>query len=234
MKLDYSILTIGYKSLQNIKNRVNEAYSSYEPKEFILIINYFSDESWKILEYAKNEPRITRYVFCSQNIGFAKAINLAYKISKSEYLIMLNDDCLMQKNCYESLVDSLITENIGISCLEIGGKPKDFITIPKGFVLGLKRKMIKECGDYIYDEIASPLGCERELAYRAKTKNYEVALAKNCVYHHSFDISSNPQRIINYLGEEMSPQGLKPFQFESEKQLELIIEEHAKKIISNK
>lgn len=232
MNEEYAVLTLGYKSLQNVKDRVSEAYDLQKPNEFILVINYYSEESWRILEYAKNEPKITRYAFCSQNIGFSKAINLAYKMSKSKNLIMLSDDCCMKNSSHQLLANALKPQDIGISCVEIGGKSDDIIPIPKGFVLGLKSKMIKECGDYIYDEIASPLGCEQELTYRAKTKNYNLSLVKNCYYSHSFDISSNPQRIINYLGEEMSPQGEKAFQYETEKNLRQKIEQH-KKIIRN-
>lgn len=228
MNEEYGILILGYKSLQNIKNRVSEAYESQKPKEVILVINFYSEESWKILEYAKNEPKITRYAFCSQNVGFSKAINFAYKMSKSKNLIMLSDDCSMKNCSHQALANALQPENIGISCVEMGGKSDDSIPIPKGFVLGLKSKMIKECGDYIYDEIASPLGCERELTYRAKTKKYDVALVNNCSYFHSFDISSNPQRMINYLGDNTSPQGENPFQYETEKKLEEKIKKYKK------
>jgi hypothetical protein len=222
----YSILTIGYKSLENIKNRIEEAYKFANPDEFIVIINYYSEESWKILDYVKNEPKVTRYCFSSQNMGFSKAINLAYKISKNDHLIMLSDDCSVRGNSYKLLSDALLQDRAGISCVEIGGDHRDCITVPKGFLLGLKKQMIKDCGNYIYDEVASPLGCERELAYRAKSKNYDVVLAKGCEYSHSYDISSNPSRIINYLCENMSPQGINPFQFESEKKLLELIEQH--------
>jgi len=229
-KNNYAILTIGYKSLDNIKKRVEEAYSGFPPDEFILIINFYSEESWKILEYAKNEPRITRFIFSSQNMGFAKAINLAYKISWSKYLIMLSDDCAVHPATYKSLVETLIPDNIGISCVGMGGKPNDIISIPQGFVLGLKSKMIKDCGDYVYDEIASPLGCERELAYRAATKGYITAKANECVYSHIHDISNNPEAIINYLGRQMSPRGFQHFQDYTETELEKKIDEHKKNI----
>jgi GT2 family glycosyltransferase len=85
MSESYSVITIGYKSLKNIINRINEVYDGPNPpNEFILIINYYSEESWDILDYAKKDNRITRFVFCSQNIGFAKAINLGGSISKSD------------------------------------------------------------------------------------------------------------------------------------------------------
>jgi hypothetical protein len=71
MKKTYSVVTIGYKSLENIKNRVNESYEGPNPPdEFILIINHYSGESWAILEYAKNEKRITEPNTRSFTFGF--------------------------------------------------------------------------------------------------------------------------------------------------------------------
>ena len=41
---DYSVITIGYKSLDNIKNRLSECYDGPNPpNEFILVINYYSE-----------------------------------------------------------------------------------------------------------------------------------------------------------------------------------------------
>ena len=232
MRKTYSVITIGYKSLENIKNRINEVYNGPNPPdEFILIINYYSDESWRILEYAKNEDRITRYVFCSQNIGFAKAINLGCSICKTDNFIILNDDCKINQNTCFSLSEMLV-DNYGISTILLGGKSGDIIKIPQGFILGLKKEMIQKIGGYIYDEIASPLGCERELTYRAKTLGYDLINDDNLYYHHIHDISNNPYNIINYFGNSVTPQGVNGFQTETEKLLEEKINDHKNKILN--
>jgi hypothetical protein len=106
----YAIIMIGYKSVDNITNRINEAYADGSPNEFILIINHYSEESYKILEYAKNEPRITRYIYCSQNIGFAKAMNLGASIARSDNLIIANDDCSTNANTHMNLSEALKEE----------------------------------------------------------------------------------------------------------------------------
>lgn len=234
MTKSYSIITIGYKSLKNILDRLDEVYNGpTPPDEFILIINYYSDESWKILEHAKNDSRITRFVFCSQNIGFAKAINLGCSISKSDNLIVLNDDCKINQNtCYE-LSESLV-DNYGISTILRGGKKDDIAPMPQGFILGLRKDLINEIGGYVYDEIASPLGCERELTYRLKSKGYDLIFKPNLFYSHVHDISNNPTTTINYLGTEMSPQGEKAFQFHTESELNKRIENHKNKILNGK
>ena len=227
---NYAVITIGYKSLNNIINRVNEAYTDGSPNEFILIINHYSEESLKILEYAKNEPRITRYVYCSQNIGFSKAMNLGYRIANSEYLILLSDDCASNSETYRGLTSALIPEKNGISCVAMGGRAGDIIPTPQGFLIAVKKQAIKLSGDYIYDEEASPLGCERELTYRLKASGFNLEKSSACFYSHVHDISNNPQSKINYLGNLISPQGENAFQPKSEIHLELKVEEHKKKI----
>jgi hypothetical protein len=212
MKKTYSIVMIGYKSLDNIKNRVNEVFlGSNPPDEFILIINYYSEDSFNILEYAKNDKRITRYIFCSQNIGYAKAINLGCSISTTDNIIILNDDCKINQDTCFSLSEMLI-DNYGLSTILIGGNYNDTISIPQGFILGIKRDSINQIGGYVYDEIASPLGCERELTYRLKVNGYELINDNTLFFQHIHDISNNPTTVINYLGKNVVPQGANGFQ----------------------
>jgi hypothetical protein len=234
MSNTYSVITIGYKSLNNIINRVNECYNGPNPpNEFILIINYYSEESYKILEYVKNESRITRYVFCSQNIGFAKAINLGYKLSNSENLIILNDDCQINQNtCYR--LSEMLVNNFGISTILLGGKSGDLCPMPQGFILGIKKIIVDGIGGYIYDEIASPLGCERELTYRVKVLGYDLAWDSNLYFKHVHDISNHPTTIINYLGNNISPRGENSFQDYTESKLDEKINKHKNNIINGK
>jgi hypothetical protein len=231
MGFNYSFITIGYKSLENIKNRVNDVYSGqYPPTEFILIINYYSNISWEILEYAKSDTRITRYIFNSQNIGFAKAMNLGASISKSPYLIMSNDDCKSSQLTYTSLINELNKDGIGLSCVGFGTRPYDTIDVPLGFLIGLKKSIIKDIGGYVYDEEASPLGCEIELTYRSKYYGYGLSKSEQNYHEHIFDISSNPKTTINYLGDDMSPQGDNPFQFRTMENINKKINEYKNKL----
>jgi GT2 family glycosyltransferase len=216
METKYSFVTLAYKSLDNIKQRIDDVYNGdFPPSEFIVVINYYSNISWDILNYIKNEPRVTRYVFNSQNIGFAKGINLGISISKYPFIIMSNDDCKSNQTTYISLIKELQKENVGLSCVNYGTRLIDTIDIPLGFLLGIKKSVIKKIGGYVYDEDASPLGCEVELTYRMKYNGYDLQKCEQNYFEHVFDISSNPKTIINYLGEDMSPQGFNAFQFET-------------------
>ena len=101
---NYGVVTIGYKSLDNIKNRIEESFNGENPpSEFIVIINYYSEVSWEILNFLKDDKRVTRFIFCSQNIGFAKAMNLGSSICKCDNIILLNDDCSINQNTLTEL-----------------------------------------------------------------------------------------------------------------------------------
>ena len=104
--MSYSIVTIGYKSLQNIKHCVNEAYqSTLPPDEFILLINPYDEQTAKdILRYAISDTRISKYAFMSQNVGVATAWNLGMAMSTSDYIVILNDDCRVGPQTYENMI----------------------------------------------------------------------------------------------------------------------------------
>lgn len=229
---NYGVVTIGYKSLDNIKNRIEESFNGENPpSEFIVIINYYSEVSWEILNFLKDDKRVTRFIFCSQNIGFAKAMNLGSSICKCDNIILLNDDCSINQNTLTELSSILDgNDNVGLSTILLGGKHDDTIPVPQGFILGIKRNVINKIGGYVYDDIASPLGCERELTYRVKFNGYDLINNPKLYFNHVHDISNNPTNFINYLGDDMTPQGERAFQFYTESELDKKINFYKKNI----
>jgi hypothetical protein len=57
------------------------------------------------------------------------------------------------------------------------------------------------------------------LTYRLKVNGYDLVNDNRLFFKHIHDISNNPFNIINYLGQEMSPQGQDAFQFYTESEL---------------
>ena len=84
----------------------------------------------------------------------------------------------------------------------------------------IKTEIIDKIGGYVYDEIASPLGCERELTYRANYFGYKVKFNNSLYFRHVHDISLNPTTMINYMGKLMSPLGENAFQYKTIELLE--------------
>lgn len=204
-KMNYSIVTIGYKSLQNIKACVDEAYqSTLPPNEFVLLINPYDQQTAKdILTYAASEPRITRYAYMSQNVGVATAWNLGMAMSTSDYIVVLNDDCRVGPQTYENMIREFSNPRVGIVGVESGGNPGDAKPTAKGFLLAFSKELFLNIGGY--PEKSSPLADEVEFGLRAWANGYETAIAKNCSWSHIHDISNNPQTTINYLGSPWTP-----------------------------
>lgn len=208
--MDYSVITIGYKSLNNIVARVNDAYNStITPKEFIVVINnYSNDITSKIVDYVIKEPRITRWALISQNMGCAKALNLGFDLCHEEYMVALNDDCSVGNQTFELLVKGFDSPKIGITGVEAGHTFGDKYVAAKGFLLAFRKSMIDDIGGY--DTTISPLACEREMCLKAQHKGWELKIVPGCQWFHIHDISNNPHTVINYLGKQLTPNNLLP------------------------
>lgn len=225
--MSYSIITIGYKSLDNIRACVEEAYAStLLPDEFIVIVNPYDQETAKrIAEYIVSEPKITRYALMSQNVGVATAWNLGMAMSTSDYIVVLNDDCRVGPTTYEKMIQEFSNPDVGIVGVEWGGNPGDARPTAKGYLLSFSKELFLNIGGY--SEKSSPLADEVEYGLRAWANGYETAIAKNCSWFHIHDISNNPQTTINYLGSPWTPVIDQPKSIEESKEL---ISKYNKKI----
>lgn len=206
--MNYSIVTIGYKSLENIKRCVEEAYSStIPPSEFVVVINpyVYNQQTQSIVDYVCNEKRITRFAYMSQNIGCAKAFNLGFSLCLGDKIVALSDDCRVGPTTYEKMLSAFCHDKVGIVGVEGGLPIKNFVPA-KGFLLMFNKKMIEEVRGY--DEEASPLADETELALRAKTFGWESVIAKDCQWYHVHDVSIHVHQPINYMGMQITPESI--------------------------
>lgn len=93
-------------SLSKISKQINE----------IIIIDNHSDDVKNILIKDK-----TIIIKNNQNYGFAKAANIGIKISKNEYILLINPDCYLENSSLLKSLNKIINnKNIGA----IGGKIK--------------------------------------------------------------------------------------------------------------
>lgn len=72
--------------------------------EIIVVDNNSQDKSKEIIfDYAKKEKNI-RYLFLNKNKGFAGGNNEGIKFSKGDYVVLLNNDCIVEKDWLKELV----------------------------------------------------------------------------------------------------------------------------------
>jgi len=86
------------KCLESIKLAKGEATIAT-----IVIDNNSSDESFKL---AQDKYKEARYIKNSENLGFSKGYNPTLKGIKTEYLLLLNPDCILEKGVIKKILDS--------------------------------------------------------------------------------------------------------------------------------
>lgn len=77
------------------------AKQTFKNFEIILVDNGSSDDSLKYVENNFHEIKIIRL---NKNYGFARAINEGVKLSKSEYVVFLNNDTKVKGNWLDNLI----------------------------------------------------------------------------------------------------------------------------------
>lgn len=229
--MSYAVVTIGYKSIENVVRAVEQASNcSLPPDELVVVINPYGDydETDRIYEYVEEEKRITRWVLLSENVGCAKAFNIGFSACRSDYIVALSDDCAVGPNTYEAMMKEFEGDKVGVVGVTAGGRPDDAVVTAQGFLLAYRKEMISNIGGY--DEVASPLADEREFGLRAASHGWSTAIVEGCEFHHIHDISNHPTDNILYMGKEVSPKGKNPFQHETQAILDSRSDKHNERI----
>lgn len=111
--MDVSIIIVNYNACQMIIDCINSIFKYTEGVSFEIIVidNASTDNSRK---YFQNEKRIV-YKYLSENVGFGRANNEGYKISKGKYIFCLNPDTILINNAVKILSDYLdLNSRVGV------------------------------------------------------------------------------------------------------------------------
>ena len=81
--------------------------------EIIVIDNASKDDSIPLLK--KEYPEV-KVILCESNLGFAGANNRGYKEAKGEYILFLNNDTRLDKDCFKLLIKKAETnkQEVGV------------------------------------------------------------------------------------------------------------------------
>jgi len=106
-----SIIIISYNRIESIIKAVKSISTHYKNYRFIVIDN---SENIQFFENLKMKLRKFDAIILlknSQNFGFAKAVNqgieIAMKNENCRYILLLNDDAYVDKDCIPKLIDAL-------------------------------------------------------------------------------------------------------------------------------
>lgn len=119
-----TVITVNYNSATYTKHLINSV-CEYIPKfvKEIIIIDNNSKEADK-KELKKNEQK-SKIIFNSENVGFSRAVNQGISLAKTDYLLLLNPDCVLVDSSISKLI-KLINEDRTVGAC--GGKLIDPLT----------------------------------------------------------------------------------------------------------
>jgi GT2 family glycosyltransferase len=107
-----TIIIVAYNA-EGIKNIFKECLDStlnlkYDNYEVIVVNNGSKDRTKEIL---KNYEKDLRIIDLKKNVGFAVGNNIAYENSKSEFVLLLNQDAIPEQDSLKELVKIAINNN---------------------------------------------------------------------------------------------------------------------------
>jgi len=170
MRLKASIIILNYFGEAIISETVNSVLNLDFPKnqfELIIVDNNSQDSSQEIIKKYEKENSNIKSLFLDKNLGFAGGNNQGIKIAKGKYIILLNNDCIVDKNWLKEL----------ISCADKN---------PKIFSVGSKIKkyppesnLVQNAGSFVFQDgygrdIGSIVTFEREQFYEVDKKQFEL------------------------------------------------------------
>jgi hypothetical protein len=88
-----------------LDSALNLKYNNYE---VIVVNNDSTDKTREILEDYEKDLKI---INLKQNVGFANANNIAYKRSKSDFVLLLNSDAIPEQDSLNELIKVGISDN---------------------------------------------------------------------------------------------------------------------------
>ena len=74
--------------------------------EIIIVDNASTDKSKEIMENYQQKNKNIRNIFLDKNSGFSKGNNIGIKASRGKYVILLNNDCLVEKDWLKQLIST--------------------------------------------------------------------------------------------------------------------------------
>lgn len=160
-----SIIIATIKGKEHLKECLPSLLSqSYSPCEIIVLDNGSTDGT---RDYAKkNFPKVT-LIENGENLGFAKANNKGIRISRGEYILVLNDDTNLEPDCIENMVKVMHSDNgIGMCSPKI--------------LSYFNHKVIDNVGHLIYKDGLNFSRGRGEIDYRQYDLSEEVCFPPGC------------------------------------------------------
>ena len=164
------ILTFNRKEVigKTIKAMLELDYPEYE----VIVINDAStDGTEKVIEKFKNEKKI-KIINNKKEKGPCAARNQGIKISKNNFLIIMDDDCIPEKNWLKTMIEGFDSEKVGM----VSG-----FSLQGGTSTGFSRKALEKAG--LYDEKYFYYREDTDLVFRVRDAGFEIKQVDAKYFH---------------------------------------------------
>lgn len=101
-----SVIIVNFQSAAITKRAVTTVFGDNEEKEVIIVDNTATNEEKNTLKSIL--PDCVRLIFNERNVGFARACNQAFALSRGEFIFLLNPDAYVLPGALVRLKDFLI------------------------------------------------------------------------------------------------------------------------------
>lgn len=102
-----SIIVLNYFGESILNKTINALLKSKYPKEsyeIIIVDNGSHDKSREIINKLVNKNENIKKIFLPKNLGFAKGNNVAVHEAKGKYVLLLNNDCVVNPDWLQQMV----------------------------------------------------------------------------------------------------------------------------------
>ena len=121
--MKYSIIIPTYNRVDLVKDVLDSIVKYSVPfiekndLEIIVVSNGCTDKTVEYVYNLNKEKKIFKTVYYDKPLGYARAVNLGIKVSKGDYIVLLNNDCVIQDHHWLDCLEEpfLRFKNVGLT-----------------------------------------------------------------------------------------------------------------------
>ncbi|MEK9136486.1 MAG: glycosyltransferase family 2 protein [Bacteroidota bacterium] len=217
-----SVIIVNYNGAQVIEDCLRSVFAQpYRPIEVIVVDNDSSDESVRLIGDRFVEVKLIQN---EKNLGFAGGNNRGVAEAKGEYVVLLNNDAVVESSWLSGLVGMLHRPNVGAATSKvITERVPDRFYEMNGTINYLGYNIMREFSDlsqvffaggasltFRRDVVGKPFINEYflyqedvYLSWKLRLRGMTVAMAQDSVVHHKGSVSARQQKneLVTYYQE---------------------------------
>jgi len=145
--LDISIIIVNWNTKNLLISCIDSIYNNISNLHFEIIVVDNGSQDGSITAVKEKYPNII-LIANNKNLGFAVANNMAFKLMKGKYALLLNTDCILTKGAIEELFNFMEKHpEAGICCGQLlnmdGSKQNSFSSFPSIFFYLINESLLK-------------------------------------------------------------------------------------------